>query len=157
MCDRKPVQQCILPVLRTGGRVPRSSRMERVYICNTKMYSRTSAYICCPPNTIREHGSEQPIDKFWMHRNNVTHVDGLASTSHDHPFYANAREIVLAEGPCSPLSDGVIQLGGFHLLLSSWMGSTGTIVAGNGTNAFSIGTSINNFERDNRRRTVLFT
>ena len=51
----------------------------------------------------------------------------------DHPFYANAREIVLAEGSCSPLSGVVIRLGG----------SIGTIVAGNGTDAFSIlGTSI---------------
>ena len=59
----------------------------------------------------------------------------------DHPFYTNAREVVLAEGACSPLSDGVIRLGGFHFLLSS-MRSAGTIVAGNGTDAFSIRTSI---------------
>ena len=35
--------------------------------------------------------------------------------------------MVLAEGPCSPLSGVVIRLGGFHSLLSS-MDSTGTIV-----------------------------
>ena len=70
---------------------------------------------------------------------------------------ANAREMVLDEGPCSPLSGVVIWLGWFHLLFSS-MGSTGTIVAGNGTGAFSIIMHVHSsFERDNRRRTVLST
>ena len=60
----------------------------------------------------------------------------------DHPFYANATEIVLAGGgPCSHLSGVVNRLGGFYILLSS-MGYTGTIVAGNGTDAFSIYTPI---------------
>ena len=49
--------------------------------------------------------------------------------------------MVLAEGSLSPLSGVVIRLGAFHSLLSS-MGSTGTIVAGNGTDTYSICTSI---------------
>ena len=70
---------------------------------------------------------------------------------------ANAREMVLVKGPCSPLSGVVIWLGGFHLLFSS-MGSTGTMVVGNGTDALSIIMHVHSsFERDNKHRTVLFT
>ena len=49
------------------------------------------------------------------------------------------REMVLVEGQLRPtLLSGVnIRLGGFHYLLSS-MGSIGTIVNGNGTDASSI-------------------
>ena len=36
----------------------------------------------------------------------------------DQPLFARARQMVLAVGPHSPLSGGVIRLGGFHLLLS---------------------------------------
>ena len=92
-----------------------------------------------------------------MQRSNVTHVDGLASISHltIHSMQMQERWFWLAEGPCSPLSL-VIRLGEFHSLLSS-MGSTGTIVAGNVTDAFNIMHVHSSFERDNRLRTVLFT
>ena len=68
----------------------------------------------------------------------------------------NAREVVLVDGS---LSGVVIRLVGFHLLFSS-MGSTGTVVAGNGTNAFSIYTSIHHFNETTiiiMRGTALFT
>ena len=55
-----------------------------------------------------------------------------------------------------PLSGVILRLGGFHLLLSS-MGSIGTIVAGKGSEASSMCTSISHLnETIIMRRTVLF-
>ena len=49
--------------------------------------------------------------------------------------------MVLVESPHWPLSGVVIRLGGFQLLLS-FMGSVGTVLAGKGTDASSMCTSI---------------
>ena len=47
---------------------PSSSMMERVYEQNAQQ-NISVQHICCPPNTIREHGSEQPNDN--VHMNSV--------------------------------------------------------------------------------------
>ena len=47
---------------------PSSSIMERVYGKNAEQ-NISVQHICCLPNTIREHGSEQPIDN--LHMNSV--------------------------------------------------------------------------------------
>ena len=67
---------------------------------------------------------------------NTINVDGLASISHlaIHSMPMQERLFWLMG---HALSGVVILLGGFHSLLS-FIGSTGTIVAGNDTDAFSI-------------------
>lgn len=49
----------------------------------------------------------------------------------DQPLYVKARDIVSAAGPDSVLSNVVVRLGGFHLLMS-FLGCIGFIMAGSG-------------------------
>ena len=59
------------------------------------------------------------------------HGQSMTMVTFDQPLYTKACEMVLSAGPSSPLSSVIIRLGGFHLL-KSFLGATGTIMAGSG-------------------------
>ncbi len=123
---------------------PSSSMMEQVYEQNAQQ--NVSVHSCIWIRTTYR----QCTYGFCMQRSNVTHMDGLAAISHklDH-LNANAREIVLAEVPRSPLSGVVIRLGGFHNYRYNCGGKWNRCIQHMHVNS--------SFERDNRCRTVLFS
>ena len=126
-----------------------SSTLKRVYEQKAQ-HNSSVQQICCPPTTIREHRSEQPIDNVLMHSvYSVTNGDGIASLSH------------LTIHSCKGKRDG----SGWGPTLSSvrrhhsarWSsplafvhGSIGTIVAVKACPLVSC-------TRQCRRRTILFT
>ena len=107
----------------------------------SKVHWRTLSvqHICCPPNTIREHGPKQAIDNVHnMLAAKQRKKCGwyCITIKFDLPL-ENTRNIVLVEGQLTLLPGVNIRLEGFHYLLSS-TGSIGTIMTGNGADASSI-------------------
>ena len=113
---------------------PSSSRMERVYEQTAQQNITVQhIYVVLPiPFVNMDPNNLSTMYILILYAAGLCNKCGWSciNITFDHPFYANAREIVLAEGAGSHLSDVVIRLGGFHILFSS-MGSTGTIAAEN--------------------------
>ena len=106
----------------------------------SKVHRRTSRvqHICCPPTAIREHGPKQARSTMYtcimLAAEQLKKCGWYCITiKFDLPL-EKTREMVLVEGQLTLLPGVNIRLGGFHYLLS-YMGSIGTIMTGNGTDA----------------------